>query len=1448
MTRVHRGPRRSIVVVLALLASPAAAVGAGFDAPTSNDASQQFTPGNVQRQDTPNDPDYDSSEKDDETTTPKTSSLSAERFDLFGFPSALTELTAKYADPADPNVGKPQVSGFNAAGAWKISRGLPSVQVAILDTGINWDTAGLRTQVALNKGELPPPRPERPSAGLGGYDLNANGALDVDDYKDDPRVGKPSPTGQDLIKAFSDGTDADANGYVDDVAGWDFFDDDNDPADASSYFAASNHGTGRTGEAVERGNDGASSIGVCPKCQFVPIRIWDTFVSDQNSFALGIVYAVDNGVEVIEGADGGLYHSKFAEAATKYAYEHGVTQTYSGDDLNTGAHNFPAAYDHTMLIEGTVADAKGLGMELPSNSSDPGIRNGLLAVLKAAGLGTNAPVATYFRGANTTQFGGKSSISMEGATGSTNTGKASGAAALVIAAARAKGVTLSADETRELLEQTAEDVLPGNTAGTGVPDPAQPGVDTHFGYGRANVGAAVDAADKGRIPPEASIGSPQWYAPVTGSAVRIGGLARDRLRPGRAFTWKLEYGVGLAPKTWTSVREGTSSSTVEDFGTIPLDQVRAALAARTTFEDRDDPGGPVLDKTRTDPYQGQFAIRLTVTSADGTALRGVDRKVLTALDDPTLRPGFPKRLGAGGEAPLRYADLDGDNAQELVLPTEDGLVHAFRPDGSELPGWPVRTQVQFAATKHLAAPALRALEPPLEVPRAPTIADLDGDGRLEVITAAGERIYVWDAAGRLLPGWPVRPDPERANCAPSEQAKKLKHPKCGFLASPAVARLEGPTKALDIVVPGLDGRLRAYRPDATPVPGFPVRLIDPDLPPKEQMTAESINNPAIGDIDGDGRDDVVIATNEVYGSTNSGGDVSFSGAASGAAGTTSRVYAVRSTGTASPGGKPFLPGWPIKLPGIIQDVLPLIGPGHDAALVRLGGKQQVVVSTTGGGLSLYGVDGSKTRDIQQQGVPGEGALNLFESAAVGDVDGGGPEIVKYQIDLGQAANLLLVGQNVPYSHRIGAYDAGTGVTAPGFPVITDDYQFLSSSTIAQVHPGASNQVLAGTGLGLLHAYDGKTGADAPGFPKVTGGWLFAPAALSDDGRIAGITREGYLFEWNAREAPACQTEWPSFRHDQQGTGNYDADGTPPAAPDRLSLEALGGDRFRLAFRSPGDDGFCGTATRYVADVDGATLDLGRPVAGGQTLSRDITLRGGGGRIVVRAADGPAGAAFNLGAPGTIARAGRAVTRTSKLAVRRAGVRRGARRLDVVASITRRASGGVRVRFVAGGRTIRFTTSVQRPTGRRVGRIRFSHKLTAAQARVGEGLFTMVYRGDPDTRPRSVRLRAAPKPARLRLARPRIVRGRLRTSGTVSRQARGVVRVQLEYVTAGRTRTLTLRAPIRRGHFRFNALLPASVRSAIAARAGTLHSYTVFTGYRQRHIRGEQRALQVLGLP
>jgi hypothetical protein len=1190
-------------IALTLSIAAASAFGRDFEHPASQDSSQQFSVANPQRQDTPNDSGYDSAEPDDEDGVSSTN-LYDERFDLFGFPSQHTRTTAIYG--TGPHAGQPQVSGFNAAGAWKLERGRPDVSVAILDTGIKWDREELRLQVRLNRAELP--RPEHVNGTTcASYDCNGDGLLNVADYADDPRVshtagahGSAAIDAEDLIATFSDGSDGDGNGFVDDIAGWDFFDNDNDPYDASSYFAASNHGSGRAENALEQGNDGDGGIGVCPHCQLLPIRIWDTFVSDGNTFAMGILYATDNGAAVIEGANGSTYHSAFAEQASNYAYRKGVVQTFSGDDLNTGNHNYPANYGHAMLIQGTVPDTLGLGQDAGQQFAEA--LAGLCGPLSlpVGCPGTEVPASTYFRGANTTQFGGKSSISMEGSTGSENTGKASGAAALVVSSARdaSPSIALRPDETREILEQTAERVTTGNTGTLGVPDPAAnpnaPPEDqwtSHFGWGRVNLGDAVALARSGKIPPEAAIGSPDWYAPLTGNSFGVSGLARARFATGRQFHWKLQWGVGQAPTSWNTAAQGDSGSAVSGFGSINLAQVRQALASYTPPPDL---AGPTLSTLSPNPYRNEFTVRLTVTGT-GIPTPGIDRRVFTSAEDPSLRPGFPKRMGTGGEAPIRYADLNGDNVQELIAPTEDGVIHAYEPNGSELPGWPVHTRLEKSAAGHGGAPGFRALAatPPNEPPRGPLVADLDGDGRPEVIDTAGTHVYAWEPNGSLRPGFPV--ESNLSFCDPAAESQPLHHPKCGFGASPAVGHLEGKGKPLDIVAPSLDGHLYAFDRNGHALPGFPVRLVDPGIPADQQMIAESINEPAIGDLNGDGRDDVVAATNETYGAQPPApGDIpggfgqGLSVILGNALGGSSRVYAVNGA------SGQFLSGWPIKLNGAIQDTLPLIGPGQNPALVKIGGQQRVIVSTTGSTtIGEYDISGHLVRGVEQGAYgPGSdatdrsGTINLFESTSIGRLlPVGDPAIVKYGLTLGGVANLALAGQNAPYNHLIGAYDPTTGLPLPAFPRITDDFQFLSSSNIAKVNPvSAGNQVVAGTGLGLLHAYDGVTGLDAPGFPKVTGGWLFAPAAFSNDGRMADITREGYLFQWNLPNLPKCQTEWPSFRHDQQGSGNYDRDGTPPSTPTGLSRVGN-----LLSFTAPGDDNACGTAARYEIATSGSPI-------------------------------------------------------------------------------------------------------------------------------------------------------------------------------------------------------------------------------------------------------------------
>jgi hypothetical protein len=198
--------------------------------------------------------------------------------------------------------------------------------------------------------------------------------------------------------------------------------------------------------------------------------------------------------------------------------------------------------------------------------------------------------------------------------------------------------------------------------------------------------------------------------------------------------------------------------------------------------------------------------------------------------------------------------------------------------------------------------------------------------------------------------------------------------------------------------------------------------------------------------------------------------------------------------------------------------------------------------------------------------------------------------------------------------------------------------------------------------------------------------------------------------------------------------------------------------------------------------------------------------------------------------------------TAKLSLARATINRRERVLDVLAPITSLASGRVNVELHAAGQRFRFTA----PIDSRDGRIRFRKRIPAAQARVGTGILTIAYRGDADTRPQTVRLRAANRQAKLRLQRPTIAADRLRASGTVDNRARGVVRVQLEYAADGRTRTHQFLARIANGSWTLNQELSQTIRDEIARRTGAVHSYTLFTGYLPARIRGEMRSFQVLG--
>src|SRR3954469_5636596 len=427
--------------------------------------------------------------------------------------------------------------------AWRTTTGRPDVAIAVLDSGIKWNDAGamkdLRLKARLNRGELPTPKHDRsaslePGQNCAAFrdedDANGAGVVNVVDWSCDSRVERdPAARGgkgvgpadvldpQDVLIAFSDGRDDDGNGFVDDIVGWDFLDDDNDPFDDVQY----GHGTGEAldsnAEADNRDGDRGRDLGTCPNCMFVPTRVGDSFVADVNDFAQAVIYAVDNDVLVVQEALGTLNHTKLGRDAVEYAYDHGVTIIASAADEAAQHHNWPSSYPHVIVVNSVTQYDETL---------------------------TPQP-RSYLQFNGCTNFSSKVSVAIPSVSCSSDaTGRASGMAGLIYSAARDTGLKLRPNEVRQLLEQTADDVnfalqpepacpsptctdpylgAPGNYAVVSPLAqtkryPARKGHDQFYGYGRVNMNNAVDAVTAGKIPPSVEITSPEWYAQVDPSA------------------------------------------------------------------------------------------------------------------------------------------------------------------------------------------------------------------------------------------------------------------------------------------------------------------------------------------------------------------------------------------------------------------------------------------------------------------------------------------------------------------------------------------------------------------------------------------------------------------------------------------------------------------------------------------------------------------------------------------------------------------------------------------------------------------------------------------------------------------------------------------------------------------------------------------------------------------
>jgi len=1106
--------------------------------------------------------------------------------------------------------------GIAVTEAWKLTHGDPRVVIANLDSGVDFRHEDLRNQFYLHAGELPLPL-DADGIPSGEHDFNGDGIFNVFDYAHDGRVEDLEGDGVDvgdLLRAFSDGVDDDLNGYVDDVSGWDFFDNDNDASDAGDY----GHGTQTSSIHSAETDNGVGMAGVAPRCRLLALRIGDApHISHSQLLGEAAIYAADNGARVLSMSLGCMSNSPFLGSAFRYATDMGAVCVAAMGNEHSHHHNYPAAYDDVIGVGSVHPDTSGLPYPLffptswvtRAHYSDYGGHIDLVAPswVIAADYHDDADAArrVLCRGRSsrlrpTDSAGGladrvagrrgeqarslaRSSAAADGyqqhSGGTSNaTPHVSGVAALVFSLAEELGIEppLRPAEVRQILRRTAEDI-------TGTAYDCRPGFDQWTGYGRLRADRAVSAVKRGEIPPVAVLRSPGWYAtldPRRTPLVPVQGFASAERAAG--YTLEAAWALGVDP-----LEEDFRILYVSPLLTRPQEGELCSL----------DLGRLALPQPGriSSPHDPATTLRLRVTDTDGR--QAEDRRTLFVHRDPSLHPGFPMDLGASIEGSVRLADLDGDNKQELIVVTSEGLLWVFREDGTLLDRvhgrkaeWPAALDpVEVLASRrpgaHGGAPAYRSGA--VRTPRSPVVAtpavgDLDRDGITEIVVASTEGgVYVFGPDGARRPGFPVSVDPGFAEEDPWLEPR--------ILSSPALADLDL-DGLLEIVVGAMDQRVYVWRADGSPQPGWPALARDP-----VQGRAEKIvSSAAVGDLDGlpgpEGRryPEVVVGSNELF------GELPFMSA---------RVHAFHHDGR-------MREGWPVALYTPMGEMLPTVGKGVSMnpllADLQPGGGLEVVVSPVMGAPAVISGDG-RILSTLPSGFFGKGSdsqeamlLALPANAALGDLNrDGSPDLVMGGVGARIAIAQVFEGQNIAFDHLLGCWDLKGGRFLKAYPRVTDGFHFITQPVVADVSGDGLPEIVDGNSHYLLRAFS-ETGEEPEGWPKFTGGWIVGTPALGDldgDGllEVALGTREGNLYVWDTPGSALHQAPgWWTFHHDAQGTGNHHADAWPPDAIEDLALNETGRNGrngILLTWSAVGDNGRQGRAAAYEIRRHERPIDL-----------------------------------------------------------------------------------------------------------------------------------------------------------------------------------------------------------------------------------------------------------------
>lgn len=309
---------------------------------------------------------------------------------------------------------------------------------------------------------------------------------------------------------------------------------------------------------------------------------------------------------------------------------------------------------------------------------------------------------------------------------------------------------------------------------------------------------------------------------------------------------------------------------------------------------------------------------------------------------------FQTWTGPGAvQASPGLVDYDRDGTLDIVYANTHGDVGAVRGDGRRI------VSIKFGPDKPWGGAF-----------GTPAVADLDGNGNLEIIVSGfNEYLYVFMENGQIFPGWPV-------------------HLQDTSWSSPAVGDIDGDGR-LEIVAgydcdgapgqscsPSYGGYVGAWNTDGSRVPGWP-RFIS------KQVVWSS---PALTDLDLDGRLDVVVGQGNMPATMFDGGRQPMNG---------TQVYAFRGDGS-------NVSGWPVTT-GRNVTSSPAIGD------INGDGRPDVAFTSEGGHLYAYSGSGqklwSRCAGNNPYAPPNTGVATsttcpgMHASASIADVDNDGRQNV-----------------------------------------------------------------------------------------------------------------------------------------------------------------------------------------------------------------------------------------------------------------------------------------------------------------------------------------------------------------------------------------------------------------------------------------------------------------------